>query len=90
MTRRSDLRPESKWTMVGTETGRQFFVRLRPNCVDLEELGRPWGLCFMNLYDDKDEAHRFADSIDLFMDAVEKGILKGNLSRTGSLLVSGS
>lgn len=64
------MRPESKWTRIGTETGRTFFVRLAPDCVELEALGRPWGFAFNNMYDDYEEAHRFADSIDLFMDAV--------------------
>lgn len=68
--RRDQMRPESKWTIVGTETGRQFFVRFAPKNVDLEELGRPWGLALNNMYDDYEEAHRFADSVDLFMDAI--------------------
>ena len=71
MTKRlHQMRPESKWTIIGTETGRQFFVRLAPDCLNLEDLGRPWGLAFNNMYDDYEEAHRFADSIDLFMDAI--------------------
>ncbi len=68
--RRHQMRPESKWTVVGTETGRTFFVRLAPDFVNLEALGRPWGLSFHNVYEDYEEAHRYADSIDEFMDAV--------------------
>lgn len=68
--RRDQMRPESKWTIVGTENGHEYFVRFAPNFVDLESLGRPWGLAMMNIYTDYDEAHRFADSIDEFMDAV--------------------
>lgn len=64
------MRPHSKWTIVGTENCQEWFVRLAPDCVDLQELGRPWGLAFGNLYTDVNEAHRFADSIDQFMDAV--------------------
>lgn len=71
MAKRCDqMRPESKWTIVGTETGRTWFVRLAPHFVNLEALGRPWGLAFGNIYEDYDEAHHFADSIDEFMDAV--------------------
>lgn len=65
-----NLRPDSKWTIVATENGYEFYVRLVPEFVNLESLGRPWGLAFGNIYEDVDEAHKFADSIDLFMDAV--------------------
>lgn len=68
--RRDQMRPESKWTIVGTENCHTYFVRLAPDGVDLEALGRPWGLAFGNVYEDYDEAHSFADSIDLFMDAI--------------------
>lgn len=74
--RRDQMRPDSKWTIVGTENCQQYFVRLAPHCVDLESLGRPWGLAFGNLYDDYDEAHRFADSVDEFMDAVFASLME--------------
>lgn len=76
-----NLRPDSKWTIVCTENGMDYYVRLTPDFVDLESLGRPWGLAFGNLYKDVAEAHKFADSIDLFMDAV----LAAQVERTDKL-----
>lgn len=63
------MRSHSQWTVV-VNTGCQWFVKLAPKHVELEKLGRPLGISFANTYSSPFEAHRFADSIDQFLDAV--------------------
>lgn len=63
------MRSHSRWTVV-VSTGGQWFVKLAPKHVELEKLGRPWGISLANTYSSPFEAHRFADSIDQFLDAV--------------------
>lgn len=66
-----DMRPASRWTIVCSGYG-TWFVRLTPKDADLEDLGRPWGLALATEFTSPYEAHKFADSVDIFMDATFK------------------
>lgn len=68
MPKLDDMRPASPWTMVCSGYG-TWFVRLMPKDADLEDLGRPWGLALATEFTSAFEAHKFADSVDLFMNA---------------------
>lgn len=59
-------RPASKFTWVFQE-GFTFGVRLVPKFMDLEIIGRNWGLGMAQQFTSPFEAHRFADSVDEFM-----------------------
>lgn len=71
-----DMRPNSRWTKVMTD-GMMWYVRICPNDVDTESLGRPWGLSFTNKYTSRYEAHNHADSIDQFLDGIFEQKLEG-------------
>jgi len=62
-------RPDSRWTTVYCDHGFHY-VRFTPPA-DLSALGRPHGLALATTFTSEYEAHRFADSIDEFMDALE-------------------
>jgi hypothetical protein len=62
-------RPDSRWTTVYFDRGFHY-VRFTPH-TDLKALGRPHGLALATTYTSEFEAHRFADSVDDFMDALE-------------------
>lgn len=68
-------RPHSKWTWVFVDMS-FFYVRLIPKAISIEDNNREWGLALATQFTSVIEAHRFADSVDLFMDAIEKGILE--------------
>lgn len=69
--RLNQMRPDSKWTHVGYD-GCVWFVRFAPKNMDCAAMGRPWGLMFGTPCATAEEAHRFADSIDEFMDEAFK------------------
>lgn len=62
-------RPKSKFTTV-CSSGAFYCVRLIPKFMNLEALGRPWGLGFGQEFTSVHEAHLFANSIDAFLVAM--------------------
>lgn len=69
-----DSRPHSRWTFVATD-GLGYYVRIIPNFFDIESLGRPWGLALMQRFNSHFEAHKFADSVDEFFEAMVAALL---------------
>lgn len=67
-------RPNSKWTWVFFDMGFHY-VRLIPKSISIDST-REWGLAFATTFTSQAEAHSFADSVDAYMDAIEKGILE--------------
>jgi len=67
-------RPNSKWTWVFWDMGFHY-VRLIPKTISVDST-REWGLAFATTFTSEVEAHSFADSVDAYMDAIEKGILQ--------------
>lgn len=68
-------RPNSSFTMVFA-SGAFYCVRLIPKFMNLDALGRPWGLAFGQEFTSVHEAHLFADSIDHFLT-----VMIGNFKR---------
>ncbi|MEG0868230.1 MAG: hypothetical protein RSG77_14365, partial [Hafnia sp.] len=62
-------RPNSKWTFVAL-SGYEWHVRVCPKDIDNQALGRPAGLSFATTFTSPYEAHRFADSIDEYLDNI--------------------
>ena len=67
-------RPGSRWTWVFFDMGFHY-VRLIPKAISIDS-DREWGLAFATTFTSAAEAHAFADSVDVYMAAIEKGILE--------------
>lgn len=68
----------SRWTMIYSDANKQklfYYVRLVPDCLDLEAAGFPHGISVTgNEFDTWEDASKMADKIDKFMDCMEKEI----------------
>jgi hypothetical protein len=66
-------RLESRWTMVYFDS--DFYVRLTPKFMELEKAGFSHGISLGTKFSTEADAHRFADTLDKFFDAMAATIL---------------
>lgn len=68
--RLDQFRRDSLWTMVYFDS--DFYVRLTPKFMELEKAGFSHGISLGTKFSSEVDAHRFADTLDKFFDAMEK------------------
>lgn len=67
-------RRDSLWTMVYFES--DYYVRLTPKFMELEKAGFSHGVAISSRFSTQADAHRFADTLDKFFDAMAKTMRK--------------